>query len=490
MSVESIYNGGWPTLTWHATFSRCSGKSFFGLYMLQQLLTDAMAEPRTIVWLSAPQNTCVFFRMASGAVIDKPEVMSLKRGRTYLDDNLSIVQSKANWIIYDGVRPAHAVSACNCLLISSPRASESVFSNWIKGKGFTCYMPVWSDDEMLHAQQHIFNIASEHYTGFRDLFGNIPRHVFEEGERYEGDLPTDLATQSEETVDEKLLQLASVSQLATTYAAVSRGQASDFSHYLLHIDVPVEDTLTRYKKCFVKFASPRVESLLMDRLEKSEAERQALWVAVSRNSRENGSLRGLLYQRYAHRYICDGKSHTFPIRRLLDDDTESPQQSERDSTVSIQVATSRCWKTIDEAQHWADHTYGMPQASHHKAIDSLLQPDSMFQMTVSERHDVLRTGVKDAADVLTTKGEKRLYFVVPGNVYDKWRQAQIYTKSDGNEAKRRLNGVSQYALKLDVQLLRSTVMRPPSDEETEQPATITAPVRRQLHRGAKRQRTD
>lgn len=203
----------------------------------------------------------------------------------------------------------------------------------------------------------------------------------------------------------------------------------------------------------------------MKKIEESAIERQALWIAVSKDTSELGSLRGILFERYAHRFLQTHKG-PYQIKCLKERPSEkvgTKRQKGGDSTevehesLQLTITDSQSWSDIVEAKDYKDGTYGKPLSRNEKAIDSLLQPDSLFQITVSEKHGVLLASVQQAAAVLRSSQSRRLYFVVPSDKYIQWTTTQSYRTTRGRDAKRTINNLQQYALNIDMAKLKQIV---------------------------------
>ena len=202
----------------------------------------------------------------------------------------------------------------------------------------------------------------------------------------------------------------------------------------------------------------------MHRVESSEHERQLLWLAISKDDGEYGSLRGILFERYAHRHLKCYKGQ-YQIRRLREQQSQESSQKRLkheksgydDETLQLDVTETAYWTNISEAAQFKDGVYGRPISRREGAIDSLQQPEHLFQMTVSRRHGVLLQSARQAVRVLRGK-EKRLYFVVPSDKFNEWTVEQPYKKSNLKDDALQTPNLAQYALRIDMQLLRQTVL--------------------------------
>lgn len=71
---------------------------------------------------------------------------------------------------------------------------------------------------------------------------------------------------------------------------------------------------------------------------------------------------------------------------------------------------------VKDVRTQADGVYCLPKVHNFPAIDALLQPHSLFQMTISQKRS-MRAEWLDQAKRQLRGGPKRLYFVVPDCIF-------------------------------------------------------------------------
>ena len=133
------------------------------------------------------------------------------------------------------------------------------------------------------------------------------------------------------------------------------------------------------------------------------------------------TIRGGLFEAHAHQRLCSGEN--FKIQSL----ESSGSGSGEDETVNFgQLST----KDVSHVEDIDAGYYCKPVAKNFESIDSMIAPNTLFQITVAEKHPVKHNGLDKLKDKLATSGELRLYFVVPSDRYRGF-QHQSYTNMDG-----------------------------------------------------------
>lgn len=81
--------------------------------------------------------------------------------------------------------------------------------------------------------------------------------------------------------------------------------------------------------------------------------------------------------------------------------------------------------SLDDVAQQEDGTYCIPTSQTFDDIDALLQPDIMFQCTVSASHPASAAGVNNGAKAMRTTGDVSLVFVVPPERFANFRKQVI-----------------------------------------------------------------
>ena len=131
------------------------------------------------------------------------------------------------------------------------------------------------------------------------------------------------------------------------------------------------------------------------------------------------AIRGKLFEEYAHRRLCSGED--FRVRSLDDSD------SGEDRIVNFGKLTPKHIACVNDIE--AGY-YCRPIAKNFKSIDSLIAPDTLFQITVAEQHPIKENGIAMLRSKLKTRGTIAFYFVVPPDGY-RGLKRQSYTIQEG-----------------------------------------------------------
>jgi len=268
------------------------------------------------------------------------------------------------------------------------------------------------------------------------LWGGIPRYVL---------LKTDVESQK------KLRTAINSADPETIMNHVGETHSmSDTSHKLLHVLVD-PNTFIRQRDCMT-FASPFVQKKLAARWMKSERDKLARF--LSHESPLTGSLRGQLFEGFAHERLMAGG--TFDVRCLTDDrkeqlelgnkpapqggvnrkaddddnddDEDDDEEDEKNPELNEdELDLGHVFRDLSEIKDIPSGVYAYPSWRTLAAVDSVVSPDKLFQMTVAERHGIKVEGLKDLLHQLPKRKMYRLYFVVPSEHYESF-QAQSFVE--------------------------------------------------------------
>lgn len=397
------------------------GKSVFGIYFVKRLLDLHDQSRRKILWLISVVEQLVVLHCDTVPL--RLDVMSLERGRLHIFDQ-RLLDQPDNWCIFDGVTPLQHKMICHSMMISSPRSGR--YSHYEKGSVNERFMPVWSVDEMSIAETRIYSQSALHnkpelWLMLHDVFGNIPRHVYEEVGKYAGMSLADAKSKALSIIRPSFGKLGDITSLMAEHDRIVAGEASDVSHLVLHIDSPPP-----YYLQYVRWSSQLVADELAERLMASAEARHALWVAVVGELGKGGNLAGILFEQLVHRMLR--KKHSWPIRALVPRGYQGKRVKQ--TTLKLVDAERRIWRKIEETKEFTSDTqYGIPRSQNEKAIDALQQPNSLFQVTMKLEHPMNLKGVKDAVKQLRGR-TNRVYFVVPEQIFDRWVYEQSYQPAD------------------------------------------------------------
>ena len=95
--------------------------------------------------------------------------------------------------------------------------------------------------------------------------------------------------------------------------------------------------------------------------------------------------------------------------------------------------------------------YYCPYSMTNESIDSVILPNMIFQMTVSEKHTIKYNGLFEDKNILGRN--MQFYFVVPEDKYDSFIYKQVITISDGQiTAMKWALDIKQNVLKVDLNI--------------------------------------
>ena len=121
------------------------------------------------------------------------------------------------------------------------------------------------------------------------------------------------------------------------------------------------------------------------------------------------SIRGGLFEAHGHQRLCSGE--TFKIRLQSE---PGPGFGSAETSVWFEPLATR------DVSHVSDIRpgyYCRAVAKNFEWIDSQIAPDTLFQITASDKHAIKHSGLEKLKDKLGSSGEIRQYFVVPSDRY-------------------------------------------------------------------------
>lgn len=224
----------------------------------------------------------------------------------------------------------------------------------------------------------------------------------------------------------------SATELWTVVQAVkAEGEPGTVSDKLVEMAV-----LPDYQSYQVGFASAYVATEVTDKvLEEKEAEVKSWWTSTTHVALA-GPLRGVFYEEFAHRRLQAGGR--FEYREL---------GTTVESLMELGPNTLREFDGIGEVAFFADGDYARPRQRNFPAVDALLKPNMLLQMTISTSHTINGEGLDQAMRVVGGTAPA-LYFVVPPSIYAEFREQPI--KWTGKIRSGGLEGVPQFVMKVAI----------------------------------------
>ena len=178
---------------------------------------------------------------------------------------------------------------------------------------------------------------------------------------------------------------------------------------------------------------------------------QELLAFLSTPNADAASLRGKLFEQYAHRCLCGGG--TFEIRQLpkTDDNEEEEEEGEEEAeTLTLPPNQEKLLTEISTLSS-EEAGYNRPVSKNFCAVDSIIRNldgvSHLFQMTVSSSHSINKKGIENLVGFL--EREIHFYFVLPPDRFGSFRRQSL---TNGRRILIKLprwaSRVKQYALKI------------------------------------------
>ena len=172
------------------------------------------------------------------------------------------------------------------------------------------------------------------------------------------------------------------------------------SHKLLH-------TIADPKTCErtrIDWASLWVQQQVVLRACVRENPAVRLFIKSARGISEIAGYRGTVFEAFCHSLVMKGG-------KLRVRDLETNLVSRKD--FPCRLGNLEVFKCLAEVARKDDNVYSRPLSKNLAAVDAIVQPNILLQMTVAQRHEVDAYGLLQALDVLKDPKGACLYFVVP-----------------------------------------------------------------------------
>ena len=288
------------------------------------------------------------------------------------------------------------------------------------------HMPAWSWEEIQAARQHIFSRHPETDVASRySKWGGIPRYVLQK---------TDAADQD---LLQKALNCCSLDNVTCGMESISR--ASDFTHFLLHLTVEAG-----YLAGPVVFASDWVQGEVISRCLKFRRDDLRHFVAGSWGEPTIAAFRGALWESYAHAALQCGGS--FSCRDLQDAGADPFEIELQPGSSSVGL-----WDLQDITTELGSGVDRWGRSENLPEFYAVVQPDKLFQITVSGDPRVKAKGLANAVRAMRAKERAvQLFFVVPPHVFSSYT-TQTLKQTGGDLAAENVAGAGkQFVLKVGV----------------------------------------
>lgn len=345
------------------------------------------------------------------------------------EDFDSILDQPTTYYIVDALKPAYYDAMT--ILLTSPR--RSIWYEFDKTDCQSCYMPVWSIEEILKCRELMYSDTP--VAVVQDCFrqwGGIPRYVL----RY-------AHVQEQQVALEEAMGIVNLSWLMNACGLVYEDDAPVL-HRLLHFRVSKGFHSNRFM-----FASQYVQQEVYNHLYKNKKDRQRLleFMASPNGGGTLDVLRGYLFEGHVHSVLPRGG--TFQVRRLvdnneaynddlMDDEWDEDEDGDDGMNAGEDVAMEECSAAValvddgatsvvslpklekvlvftddSEVLAAADTSYLQPAVKNYQSVDAIVKPDLLFQVTGAHRHPCKQKGLYNVLKLLSDPVAPRLYFVLP-----------------------------------------------------------------------------
>ena len=288
------------------------------------------------------------------------------------------------------------------------------------------HMPVWSWEEIQAARQHIFSSQLEADVDSRYCrWGGIPRFVLELTEANHQGLLTEA------------LDNCNLSDLTSSMNSLST--ASTVSHRLLHMTVA-----PGYLKGPVVFASDWVQGEVVSRYLQFKQHEVHDFLAASGGAPIVAAFRGALWERHAH--VALQRGGRFSCRDLQDPEAGPFKIQLQPCSSSVGL-----WDVQDISTGLSSGVYGWGRSKNLPAVDAVVQPDKLFQITVSGDHRINSRGLADAVRAMQAEeGDVQIFIVVPPDVFSNYTKQTLKRSRGDLEAESAARAVKQFVFKVEI----------------------------------------
>nr|CAG8607904.1 10953_t:CDS:2 [Entrophospora candida] len=422
------------------------GKSCFLIYVLIQLLCE---------------DATVIFQPFNDEYLYCFENLTMISGKYY--DFLYLLNKSATWYLADGIISPKLVLAKTVVTLSPNGIRTRDFKEFDKRYKKKYYMGPWTLEELLSCRKLVFPLVPEKIV--TNLFyraGGVPRYVLQHVEASIREITEDdfgkdgrpNATEREEVesiafgrIEMAISETDDFDKIIKCFNEDEK-QHAEVSNRIIH-RWP-DETHCNYH---FKWASPYVFDKIQEKLEKKAWDDCLDKIRAMRVS-YLASAKGFLFECYViHLFRTGGRE--FEIRKL---EGECKGQFSIHSKPKVGHAKN----ASDFSKYNEDTTVVVPDKQNFGAVDLFITPDSILQITVSENHPIKQAELIKVINnmpiyIHDSNAKIRLYFVVPDEIYDKFKQ-QNYTTRDKDSKNDRpvkrvdptLKNIEQWVLKIQI----------------------------------------
>ena len=288
------------------------------------------------------------------------------------------------------------------------------------------YMPVWSLEKLETCRIAMYpEMPVADFRSRFDHWGGIPRFVLEK---------LDVANQR------LLVQAIASATLPIIFNSTGHAFAHpEMSHRILHLHVEADFVTTA-----VRWASLWVAEEVAMRLSEYEQNNLITILSAAAVDKDLAGLCDVLWEGYCQRVLAAGGN--FKCRPL---GTEATPLDETARVITFESSSGRhIFDSWPEVKLLPCDVYSRHRIKKLPAVDSVMQPNKLYQITVSSSHDVNCKGLLEALSGMQDDVHHvSLIFVVPTDMFQNFR-AQNITWGEGDAALR--NNVQQFVLEMSL----------------------------------------
>ncbi|GAM23476.1 hypothetical protein SAMD00019534_066510 [Acytostelium subglobosum LB1] len=330
---------------------------------------------------------------------------------------------KSTYYLVDSLKVSNA--AAKTIIVSSP--DPALYKEFLKNDRTTrMFMPPWEKDELDHVKPLLYPQVPQ--ATLEDLWlkwGGIPRFVLEKAVNaaFQHSLENGITTLDLDT------------------CAKSVGEEdpqAPGSHKIIQI-IPIDISgIPKYGAMVLRFSSKYVASKVANAIAEKNLEQVKSHLSVPRFL--HSPLGGSFLEAVVHRQLKEhgGQFQRRALKTNLVDTITFPRPS-----------SSAIIKSITDIGPALDNIYLVPSFSNFPAIDSLIKPNQLFQVTVSADHPPLMKELTSIVDQLgATVANVELYFVLPQDQFSSFKEQHYLTTSKTKDVKLtpQVKKITQYAL--------------------------------------------
>jgi hypothetical protein len=457
------------------------GKSYFAVELIRRLMNHSTPPPyiiyenqkllQTHIWNTVNKKLLVYQFTGTAPILHS------------LNLPASIFTSQNIWIV-DGFSSINLSKSIKTIIIASPN-DKTMKVVGKRARYLISTMPVWSMEEINQCQDAIYSkftvtiagtgtAAAEEKQIFPHLlinqlmgiYGFIPRKIWKEGISGKESNPVALLAAARLRIEKRIIGFP-FDTLIDLMGRLMHLPDEHGIHSIVHCGV-VDSSFSEIK---YSLASRFVADLMVREIARKASTRQFILSDTDHVGTKYGSLRGYLYESFVHTLLGSNTPCTFESRLLLSSAASAAEASANEEKFNYSAKELLEFDVLDsiEVQNALDSDYIKPRNINLGAIDSLCQPDLLFQITVAKSHPIKAKSLMNAVQQLRKYREAseadrqkaefkiNLSFIVPTDVYSSYTQEQKYVTMEGedfkvNSAERNWLAahINQYAVKVSL----------------------------------------